>query len=136
MPNSQAARDVIAYLKRPYSRIILPESDGTFRGEILEFPGCIAVGKTAAATIASLENAAESWLMAAIEQRQSIPEPVETEFSGRLMLRLPKSLHKKAAFIAAREGVSLNQFIVMTISQSSGERLDRERGADGKDQRS
>ena len=129
-PN-QAARDVIAYLKRPYSRIILPESNGTFRGEILEFPGCIATGDTAEETLASLEVIAKSWLIAAVKKRQYIPDPVETEFSGRLVLRLPKSLHKKAAFIAMRDGVSLNQFIVTSVAYISGERLDRERGTDG-----
>jgi len=111
-------------LSQPYARIILPESDGTFRGEIMEFPGCIATGETAAATLSTLEDAAKSWLMAAIERGQTVPAPVESsnDFSGRLVLRIPKSLHKKAAWIAEREGVSLNYFITTSLSESVGER--------------
>ena len=34
------------YLKEPYSRVLVPESDGTYSADILEFPGCFAEGKT------------------------------------------------------------------------------------------
>jgi antitoxin HicB len=114
----------MGYLRQPYARIILPESDDTFRGEIMEFPGCIASGETAAETLTNLEEVAESWLLAALERGQNIPQPVESsnDFSGRLMLRLPKSLHKKATWVAMREGVSLNQLIVTSLSETVGER--------------
>jgi predicted HicB family RNase H-like nuclease len=111
------------YLRRPYARVILPESDGTFRGEIIEFPGCIASGQTAAETLSNLEEAANSWILAAQARGQNIPEPVEAsnDFSGRLALRLPRSLHKKATWVAEREGVSLNQFIVVSLAEAVGE---------------
>jgi len=116
--------DVESLIRRPYARIILPEEDGTFRGEIMEFSGCIATGETAAEALENLEEAARSWLMAALDREQSIPLPVESsnDFSGRLVLRLPKSLHKKATWIAEREGVSLNQFIVYSLAEGVGER--------------
>lgn len=114
---------VASYLRQPYARIVIPESDGTFRGEILEFPGCIATGDTPADALSELEEVASAWLQGALEQNQPIPEPVDnTQFSGRLVLRLPKSLHKKAARIAERDGVSLNQFIVMSLAENVGER--------------
>ena len=111
------------YLKKPYTRQLVPEDDGSYRGEILEFPGCYAEGDTAAEALASLEAAAESWLEAAIEMRASIHPPMEEyEFSGKLVLRLPKSLHRKAAMAAHRDGVSLNQFIVASVAEHSGVR--------------
>lgn len=111
------------YLKRPYTRLVVPEEDGTFRGEILEFPGCFATGDTPAEAYAKLEAVAADWLAAALERGQSIPEPFEnTEFSGKLVLRLPKSLHKKTARLASRDGVSLNQFIVTALAEYAGER--------------
>jgi len=95
-------------IKRPYGRVVLPEPDGTFRAEIIEFPGCIAAGDTAAQALTSLEAVAESWLEATIAKGLRVPEPIEsTEYSGKLVVRLPKTLHKKAAHAAAREGVSL-----------------------------
>jgi predicted RNase H-like HicB family nuclease len=36
-----------------YGRVVVPESDGTFRAEIIEFPGCIAVGDTAGEALGS-----------------------------------------------------------------------------------
>ncbi len=119
-----AAIEANQILRQPYARIILPESDGTFRGEIMEFPGCIASGQTASETLIALEDVARSWILAALERKQNIPDPIESsnDFSGRLVLRIPKSLHKKASWIAEREGVSLNHFITTSLSETVGER--------------
>ena len=111
------------YLRRPYGRVVVPESDGTFRAEIMEFPGCIAIADTAAEALANLESVAESWLQATIAKGLRVPEPIEgVEYSGKLVVRLPKTLHKKAAHVAAREGVSLNQFIVSCVAEQVGAR--------------
>jgi len=104
-------------LKKPYARVVVPESDGTFRAEIHEFPGCIAVGETAAQALSLLEEVAESWLESALANRHLIPEPIEiVDYSGKLVLRLPKSLHSKAAFASKRDGVSLNQYISTALA--------------------
>jgi antitoxin HicB len=109
------------YLKKPYVRSVVPEADGSYRAEIIEFPGCIAVGDTAAEALANLENVAESWLESTITRGQRVPDPIENVgYSGKLVLRLPKSLHRKATHVAAREGVSLNQFIVTCIAEQVG----------------
>lgn len=116
-------RTAAEYLKQPYGRLVLPDPDGNFAAEILEFPGCIAVGETASEALANLEEVAVDWINAALEQGQNIPEPMENaEFSGRLVLRMAKSLHKKATLYAEREGVSLNQFIVNCIAEQVGMR--------------
>ena len=111
------------YLAKPYGRVVIPEGDGTFRAEIVEFPGCIAIGDTAPDALSSLEDVARLWLEVTIAKGQRVPEPIENvSFSGKLVVRLPKSLHKKAANLAAREGVSLNQFIVSSIAEQVGAR--------------
>jgi antitoxin HicB len=121
--NNERTLDPAAYLKRPYSRLVVPETDGSFRAEILEFPGCIATADTAAEALSLLEDVAASWLEATLAKGQPVPEPMEeTEFSGKLVLRLPKSLHRKAAQAAKRDGVSLNQLIVSSLAEHIGER--------------
>jgi antitoxin HicB len=111
------------YLKRPYSHVVVPESDGTFRGEILEFPGCIAAGDTAQETLAKLEDVAASWLQSMIARGQQIPEPLEaSNYSGKTVLRLSKSLHQKAAMVARMDGVSLNSFIANCVAERVGAR--------------
>jgi antitoxin HicB len=110
-------------LKRPYSRILVPDPDGRFTAEILEFPNCVAFGDTAGEALSNLEEVAAEWVAAAVEQGQNIPEPLDSaDFSGKLVLRMTASLHRKAAICAEREGVSLNQFIVTCLAESVGER--------------
>lgn len=60
----------------------------------------------------------------AAEEGRKFPAPsvTETEFSGRFTLRLPKTLHRKAAQLSDSEGVSLNQYFVSMIAESVGER--------------
>lgn len=109
------------YLKRPYGRLLVPEDEGGYRAEIVEFPGCFAEGETAAEAASNLEDAAHSWLEATIAKGKMIPEPMEElEYSGKLVVRLPKSLHRRAAFAANRDGVSLNQFIVSSVAEQIG----------------
>lgn len=109
------------YLRKPYSRVLIPEEDGTYSADILEFPGCFAEGKTPNEAYTNLERVAESWIEAALEQGQEIPEPIEThEYSGRIALRLPKSIHKQAAKFAEMDNTSLNQFFLSAIATKVG----------------
>jgi predicted RNase H-like HicB family nuclease len=110
------------YLKEPYSRILIPdEESGTYTALILEFPGCIAQGDTPQEAYEHLEESAKDWIEAALELNQEIPIPSQSlSFGGKVLLRLPKSLHRQSAIIAQREGVSLNQFIVSTLAEKVG----------------
>ena len=109
------------YLKRPYGRVVVPEADGSFRGEIIEFPGCIALGDTAAEALANLEDVATSWLAAKIAKKLPVPEPMEgTDYSGKLVDRLGRDLHRRASYIAAHQGISLNQFIANGVAERIG----------------
>lgn len=40
-----------------------------------------------------------------------------TDFSGKTVIRLPKSIHRDLTIIADKEGVSLNQMMVVFLSQ-------------------
>jgi predicted RNase H-like HicB family nuclease len=109
-------------LKQPYARVLRPEADGSFSAEILEFPGCFAVGDTGSEALQNLENVAESWILGMLAKNERIPEPLQDREapSGRFVLRLPRSLHKKAAITAEQEGVSLNQFISACVAEAVG----------------
>lgn len=56
------------------------------------------------------------------EKGKKMPPPIESddEYSGRVTLRLPKSLHRALAEEAAEEDVSLNQHLVNVLSYFSG----------------
>jgi len=49
---------------------------------------------------------------------RQIPEPrQEIEYSGRFLLRVPKSLHQKLAQEAEREGTSINRLVIQVLSE-------------------
>lgn len=115
------ALDPKEILKLPYHRVIVADEDGSFVATISEFPGCIAVSDTAIDALAALEDVALGWLAGVVARNQPVPTPeVESEYSGKLVLRLPKSLHGRAAKLAERDGVSLNQFMLMAIATHVG----------------
>jgi antitoxin HicB len=104
-------------LRKPYARIVVPDTDGRFVAEIEEFPGCIADGDTAQEALANLEEVAESWLLTVIAKDLPIPEPIqEPEFSGKLVLRIGRTLHQQAARAAKRDGISLNAYISTALA--------------------
>jgi len=107
----------IDYLRKPYARRLTPTEEGGFVATIQEFPGLVAEGQTAEASLTALDNAARAWIDAALASGREIPEPVNlTGYSGKVALRMPRGLHKRAVEMASSENVSLNQWIVTAVS--------------------
>jgi predicted RNase H-like HicB family nuclease len=119
---SGSARTPKDYLKEPYARVLTPDEEvGGYTAEILEFPGCVTEGDTADEALRNLEEAAEGWIEAALNMGQEIPEPSDPQgYGGRIALRLPRSLHRRAMQMAERDGTSLNQFLVAAIAERVG----------------
>lgn len=59
-------------------------------------------------------------LLQRIQEGLFIPKPndKENQYSGRITLRTPKSLHRTLAKKAEEEGVSLNQYLLYIVSQN------------------
>ncbi len=109
------------FLDKPYARILIPNEDGTYTAEMLEFTGCITEGETPQEAIKNLESAALSWIQINLEKGRPIPAPCnDYDHSGKVLLRFSKSLHQQAARMAEREGCSLNQFIVTAVAARVG----------------
>ncbi len=85
--------------------------------EIPDLPGCVADGDTPDEAVESLEEAKRLWIEARLENGHPVPEPTDTRgYSGRLLLRMPRSLHRKLAAQSRREGTSLNMYVVSLLS--------------------
>jgi len=110
------------YLTKPYARVLTPDAEyGGYTAEILEFPGCVTEGDTPDEALENLEAAAEGWIEAALSMGQDIPEPSDAQgYGGRVALRLPRSLHRRAMQLAERDGTSLNQFLVAAVAERVG----------------
>ena len=109
------------YLEMPYTRIITEMNDESghyFYGRILELDGCQSSGRTINELYENLNEAMEGYIDIKIKNNLPIPLPsIKTEYSGKFMLRIPKSLHKKLAQEAEIEGISLNQLVLYKLSK-------------------
>ena len=113
--------DIQEYLSRPYARVLVADETGGYTAQILEFPGCFAEGDTAEEAIRNLDDAMADWIETVIESEGRVPDPLESQgYSGRLVLRMPKSIHKQAVARAVLDGVSLNQWMLDAIAQRMG----------------
>ena len=108
------------YLKLPYTYVIKKVKDETceyYAGYIEE----IYEAKTVGDTIDELYENLRECLILGVEERlkdgEEVPVPAETEYSGKFILRIPKSLHKYLAESAKNEGVSLNQYALYKLSK-------------------
>ena len=106
------------YLNLEYTIRLKKNSDESFFAEIEELPGCITEGDTKEETLKMLEDAKTGWLEVALERNLTIPEPSPDEFSGKFNIRVPKSLHRKLAYRAKEEEVSLNTLVTTTLASA------------------
>jgi predicted RNase H-like HicB family nuclease len=106
------------YLNFQYPVILYPDQEGGYVAQIKDLPGCLTQGETLDETIANINEARELWIETAYEAGDEIPLPsTDDTYSGKLLLRMPKSLHRRLAEEADRENVSLNQYIVSVLSR-------------------
>ena len=108
------------YMKLPYNYIIQPiedESGEYYYAKVLELDGCQSTGETFEEAYNNLKDAMKGWIETKLEAGFEIPMPVGyEEFSGKFIVRRPKSLHYKLTVEAKQEGVSLNQYALYKLS--------------------
>ena len=109
--------------------------DGTphFEARVKELPDVreygASYGEAYELAIDTVETAAAMFE----EDGRSFPQPavVQEDYSGRVTLRLSKSLHRALASSAVDEGVSLNQHLVNVLTYGHGFRTGRMISAHG-----
>lgn len=113
------------YLNLPYKIEIVPSPEGGYAARVAELPGCISQGQTLEEVAANIQDAKICWLDVALEENLSIPEPMSKneDYSGKLVVRMPKTLHRVLVERAKEENVSLNQYINFQLSKGIGIRL-------------
>ena len=78
-----------------------------------DVPGAVGGGRTPEEAVKDAYATLEAHLQYMKEDGEEIPQPslTEEEYSGKLQLRISKSLHKRAKQVANWEGVSMNALI-------------------------
>ena len=113
------------YLDLPYRIQLTPDrwEDGTpgFFAEVPDLPGCMSQGETAEEAVASVRDAMRAWISVQLEDGKQIPLPrEEPSHSGRVLLRMPGSLHRELVRAAEADGVSLNQWATSALAGAVG----------------
>ena len=102
--------------------IFWSEEDKGFIAEARDLPGCSAWGATEANAAREAQRAIAAWLEAARAADREIPKPSVTEplgrYSGKFIVRVPRTVHARLARKAKQEGVSLNQLVSCVLSQA------------------
>lgn len=98
------------------------DGETCFEARVAELPDVAEYGdsyeEAYELAIDTIETTAEIFA----EKGKQMPAPMEPvdDYSGRVTLRLPKTLHRALAQVADQEGVSLNQHMVNVLNYYSG----------------
>ena len=103
-------------------RKVLVDDQEMWRTTVRELPDLAEFAETREEAIELALDSIESLKASAAEDGRSFPEPIEEEeeYSGRVTLRMSKSMHRSAAQRADAEEVSLNSYIVECIALRLG----------------
>lgn len=112
------------YLSLPYSIDIykdLSDENPGWVAKVKELPGCITQADSFEELEEMIFDALRSWIEVALEDGIPVPEPRgEEDYSGKFVVRLPKSLHRELVEASQEDNVSLNTFVINILAKAVG----------------
>lgn len=111
-------------LRKPYRIEVWGTPEDGYVALVPDLPGCATQGDTPEQAIRNLRDAMASWIEATILAGDPIPAPDEQRQTGRMLLRMPRSLHRRLVAEARRESVSANQLVVTLLAEGLGQKRD------------
>lgn len=115
-----ARRPLSEYLALHYPFNVAADPEGGYVIVFPDLPGCMTQVDNLEEIGPMAEEIRVLWLTTAYEQGKEIPLPSYSEdFSGKFVVRVPRSLHRALVEGADRDGVSLNQFVVSILARGA-----------------
>jgi predicted RNase H-like HicB family nuclease len=116
----RADHSVEDYAGLPYHLTVVRDGEDKAKpwtASVEELSGCTSRGRTPEEALNGVRAAMTGWIALALEEGREVPEPRSaTSYSGRLLLRMPRTLHAELTRASEQEGVSLNQFITDVLA--------------------
>lgn len=110
------------YLTLDYPFDVRVDPAGGYVALFPDLPGCFTEADTLEELPAMVAEARALWIETAYAQGIEIPLPsVPDECSGKILLRVPKSMHRRLLDQAAREGVSLNHYASTLLARGDAQ---------------
>ena len=107
------------YMNLPYTLELQSNPEQGWFVRVKELRGCMSAGDTPEEAVTMIQEAMAGWLEIALEEGLAIAEPrAEEDYSGRFVVRVPRSLHRQLVEAAANDGVSLNQYINVALARA------------------
>jgi len=132
MPVKSIAKAKPVFPFEAYSHVVSPmdaADGGGFLFTMPDIPGVMADGTTVLEAIADGREAFIATVSAMEDMGQEIPAPVfnandftPASASGKVLARLPRSMHMQLTARAKTEGVSLNALVLALIAEGLGRR--------------
>ena len=99
------------------------EDGGGYMIEIPLLKGCMSDGETIIEALENIKDAQMEWFTYMLENNLPIPEPVDlNKYSGKFVVRIPKSLHRTISEQSKMEGLSLNQYVANSLAYVAGQK--------------
>ena len=115
-----------------YSHVLSPmdaAEGGGFMFTMPDIPGVLADGPTELEAIADGREAFIATVSSLVDMGQAVPVPAfnvddftPASASGKILARIPRSMHLQLAARAKTEGVSLNALLLVLIAEGLGRR--------------
>ena len=107
------------YLAVQYSFNVIADPDGGYVIIYPDLPGCMTQVETAGELPGAATEIRELWIETQYKNGGEIPSPsYPEEYSGKFNVRIARSLHRRLAESAEREGVSLNQYVMALLDRN------------------
>ena len=117
--------EVEAYANSPYTVKVEPQDDGRgiyYVARVVELPTLIMTGETREEALKDLEAVKKEWIQTYLELGNKMPVPlVSRKYSGKIIVRMPPTLHELLTKLAEDEGVSFNQYMVSSLARCAGQ---------------
>lgn len=108
-------------MKKEFPYIVKPvdkeEYGVKYLVEYIDFPGITGGADFPEDAIKIANEALDMYLEVLEKENKQIKLPTDFNANGRITLRIPKTTHLRAIEMAEREGVSLNTYILDSLSQ-------------------
>ena len=116
MTDDEVEEYVTRLLALPYAFVLVADRElGGYAAEVLEFPNCFAHGETVEGAYGNLKSAAKAWIVTMLAMGRPIPLPLSEDGNLKVALRLSRDVYSKAAHLADRANVPLDEFITRAL---------------------